>query len=289
MFVFSAKARAGIAYEGYVMRKTIFLVVLAAGLFVVAGLQHNTLVKMRSVYRLDSVDYVDNAPPVVALTMVALGGFRGLLADVLWLRISYLQEKGDYFELVQLSDWVTNLEPRNTEAWSFHAWNMAYNISVMMAEPEDKWRWVLNGIRLLRDEGIAYNPGDPELYRQLGWLFQHKIGSNIDLSHEYYKDRWAEMMGELFEGPRPDYTNLSDFSRLKMIKEYKLDPETMQAIESKYGPLDWRIPEAHSLYWAYRGLKYCEANKTFLYDAMIRQSLEAMVENKQRKHPFPRE
>ena len=37
-------------------------------------------------------------PPMVAFTTVALGGFRGILADLLWLRAGALQEDGKYFE-----------------------------------------------------------------------------------------------------------------------------------------------------------------------------------------------
>ena len=41
---------------------------------------------------------VKGLPPMVAFTTVALGGFRGLLADLLWLRAGALQEDGKYFE-----------------------------------------------------------------------------------------------------------------------------------------------------------------------------------------------
>lgn len=36
---------------------------------------------------------IKNAPPVVVFTTVALGSFRGLVADLLWLRAGALQEK----------------------------------------------------------------------------------------------------------------------------------------------------------------------------------------------------
>ena len=43
---------------------------------------------------------------------MALGGFRGLLADILWIRAISLQEQGKYFELVQLADWIQKLQPK---------------------------------------------------------------------------------------------------------------------------------------------------------------------------------
>ena len=36
---------------------------------------------------------VKGLPPMVAFTTVALGGFRGLLADLLWLRAGALQDE----------------------------------------------------------------------------------------------------------------------------------------------------------------------------------------------------
>lgn len=253
--------------------------ILAVVMIGAAGLQHDVLVKMRSQYHIDSVAYLDNAPPVVALTTVILGGFRGLIADMLWLRITYLQDKGNYFELVQLSDWVTKLEPRNTEIWGFHAWNMAYNISVMMSADEDRWRWVSNGIKLLRDEGIIYNPGDPDLYRNLGWIYLHKIGRPIDLSYQYYKDELAKEMNMLFNGPRPDYGNISPALMKKMVDDYKLIPEVMEKIEKEYGALDWRVPESHAVYWAYRGIQQAdEGENTSMCEHMIKQGLRFIKE-----------
>ena len=37
---------------------------------------------------------LDNAPPMLAFTTVALGGFRGLIANYLWLRANQMQEQG---------------------------------------------------------------------------------------------------------------------------------------------------------------------------------------------------
>jgi len=246
-----------------------------------AGRWHASLIRMRADYRLDSVEPLENAPPLVAFTTVVLGGFRGLLADILWLRASYLQDEGRYIELVQLSDWITKLEPRHTEIWAFHAWNMAYNVSVMMFRPEDRWRWVRNGIQLLRDEGIRYNSADSDLYCNLGWLFQDKIGGTTDRVNMFYKQKWAEEMMELFGGPRPDYEKLASRPEIarRMREQYKLVPEIMRKIDSKYGPLDWRLPESHAIYWAYRGRQHAAEKGSLVCDRMIFQSMAASFMN----------
>ena len=167
--------------------KSILIFLLGVLLIGAAGLRGNDLLSMRREHRLTQADPLENAPPMVAFTTVAFGGFRGLIADLLWLRAAGLQEEGNYFELVQLSDWITKLEPRFTAVWAYHAWNQAYNISVLFSEPADRWRWVSNGMKLLRDEGLKYNPGDARLLYELGWIFQHKMGTDTDQAHMYYK------------------------------------------------------------------------------------------------------
>ena len=94
---------------------------------------------------------IEGLPPMVAFTTVALGGFRGVLADLLWLRTTGLQSQGKYFEMVQLASWITKLQPKFTGATAYLAWNMAYNISVTFTSPVDRWRWVQRGIELIRD------------------------------------------------------------------------------------------------------------------------------------------
>jgi hypothetical protein len=135
--------------------------------------------------------YSDQAPAVLNVVMVGLGGFRGLVSEVLWFRVSRLQMEGRYLELVQLANWITMLDPKASEGWTFNAWNLAYNISVMMTRPEDRLRWVLNGVSLLRDQALRFNPRDARLYRELAWMYQHKIGENLDAAHATYK--WNDL------------------------------------------------------------------------------------------------
>jgi hypothetical protein len=215
----------------------------AAGLLLIAfaGSRHAGLVASRSEHHLSSVPPEDTTP-LVSLVTVAFGGFRGLVADALWVRANDLQERGQYFELVQLATWITQLEPRIPEVWSFHAWNMAYNISVLFPDPEDRWRWVTHGMHLLRDEGLRHNPTSAALHWDIGWLFQHKIGFDSDQAHFHYKIRWAETMQDLFQGPAPDY---EAWARVPVTEEALLADAgaagLVQALRSHLDkPLDYR-------------------------------------------------
>src|SRR5512139_3563891 len=159
------------------IRKLKFLVP-AVALLAAAGLAQRALNRQRADPALDwtRVAPLENAPPMLAFTTVALGGFRGLIANALWLRATDLQDEGKYFEMVQLADWITKLEPHFVQVWIVQAWNMAYNISVKFSASADRWRWVQRGIELLRDEALRYNPKEALLYRELAWFFQHKMG-----------------------------------------------------------------------------------------------------------------
>lgn len=241
-------------------RKVIFIVVLVVSL-VASGFLQRGLNRDREQMGLTRTAVISNAPPVLAFTTVALGAFRGLIANALWIRANDLQEEGKHFEAVQLADWITKLQPGMDSPWIFQAWNMAYNISVKFPEHADRWLWVQRGIELLRDEGLRYNPGRALMYRELAWFFQHKMGANLDDAHNYYKTQWFLKMNPLIPHGRANYTNLfnpqtpEDQERVaRLASEFKLDPKSMKRVDDTYGPLDWRLPEAHAIYWAMAGI-----------------------------------
>jgi len=231
----------------------LILLLLAAllGLWGAAGM-HERLLDYRTRHQLLPAAPLENAPPLMAFTTVALGGFRGLIADLLWIRTIRLQQEARIFEIAQLADWITKLEPHFTTVWAFQAWNMAYNISVLFPDAETRWRWVNNGIRLLRDEGLRYNPRNPNLYKELGWLYQHKIGYIMDSAHPFYKRQLAEAMQSILHGARLG-THPNDAELKRLRGELKLDPALMMQLDAEYGPFDWRLPETHAIYWAWRG------------------------------------
>ena len=227
-----------------------------------SGLLQRQLNRQRSDLGLTRLAPLENAPPMLAFTTVALGGFRGLIANALWIRANELQQEDKFFEQVQLSDWITKLEPHFTQVWLVQAWNMAYNISVKFRAPEDRWRWVQRGIELLRDEGLRYNPHEALIYRELAWFLQHKMGQNMDDAHLYYKFQWAKQMTNAIGSVRPDYDRLlqpktdADRQQVVLLREkYKMDPAIMKEADELYGPLEWRLPESSAIYWAMVGLK----------------------------------
>lgn len=267
-------------------------------------------------------DVLASLPPEIAFTQVALGSFRGLMVDYLWARATNLQQQAKYHEAVQLAEWITRLQPRFSRVWAFHAWNLAYNIAITSPRPEERWQWVQAGIRLLRDQGLELNPTKNSLHRELAWLFQHKIASDTDDTHYYYKDQlareWQDLLGAppsegrvawflpVAEAPRSEAEleslwpqaakvwraaseqgltsrellitlgpeaetgaeplgwdslepaerdGLLAYLRARVLREiYRMDPQLMGDLMRECGPMDWRHPATHSLYWITQGI-----------------------------------
>ena len=303
------------------MRQYVFGIACIAGL-VLASLLLPGINRQREEFQLTANPVLENAPPELVFATTALGGFRGIIVDVLWLRAIELQQESKFFELVQLFDWIGKLEPRCVPVWVYSAWNMAYNISVELPNAPERWLWIRQGMRRLLDHGIRYNQRASELYRELAWIYSHKIGKNIDDFHQYFKNAVAieieDVMGrgpaidlepfvkaagsreELVQrcdaGPlldalkaaayaperqplevlraldggdaavksifdAPEHAVARDetvmFLRTKALREHlRLDPVEMAKLAEEYGPMDWRLPDPHALYWAGKANEY---------------------------------
>ena len=242
--------------------KKILCLLLAAALLFGAGRVQQSLNHDRDTLGLTRGAVLKNAPPMLAFTTVALGGFRGLISNFLWIRANDLQQDDKYFEAAQLANWITDLEPTYASVWQFQAWNMAYNISVKFKDFPDRWRWVERGIELLRDDGLRYNPNSVDIHRELAWFFQHKMGQNLDDANMYYKSQWALEMKPFF-GPNGTNFDLllnpqtleEKTNALTLREKFKIDPVFAKKVDQEYGPFDWRLPEAHAIYWGARGLE----------------------------------
>ena len=289
---------------------------------------------------------------------------RAFMVTYLWIRADALKEQGRYYDAMQQAELICRLQRRFPGVWSFHAWNMAWNISVATRTPQERWRWVHNGLRLLRDSAIPLNRKSLVLYKELGWIFFFKIGGYLDDMHWVYKRQWASRMQDLLGAPpqgspeqvvaafRPiaeapidkdpgrqgreaiqldqlqklrrdpgveDYVKrlaahgvtidevlLSVYDRystdepvrvvriappkpesqkaeelFRLINDaehaaarsrllafvraqilwnvYRMDPAWMLSMMERYGPLDWRLPQPHGLYWLTYGRHVCKS------------------------------
>jgi tetratricopeptide (TPR) repeat protein len=122
----------------------------------------------------------------------ALGGFRGLAADFLWLRAFQMQEQGRYDETALMCKLILDLQPRFTGVWSFLAWNQAYNLAFEATTPAERWRWINAGMELLEKDGIRRNPDSYALYWELGYMYYFRVSyKGHDPMFRYHQEQIA--------------------------------------------------------------------------------------------------
>jgi hypothetical protein len=281
----------------------------------------------------------DTLPPTLALVTIALGPIRGLIADILWFRAVQLQDDGEYFEIIQLAEWITAIQPRNTHVWAYQAWNMCYNIAFEFPEFEDRWPWIERALDLLRRDALRANPGNLHLHGEILRIFQDRIAKPGNAEHDLFMRKWAVLM--IAATPRGDRTELAELAAMptsadelradpdvaallaaaspigtdllspatfwnpaampealsRLAKDaahapawrrlglwhratllrsrHRLDLTRALAVDLKYGPLDWRLPQAQTIYW---GALANEARKPYGdgldYDQLFRQGME---------------
>jgi hypothetical protein len=169
------------------------------------------------------------------------------------------------------------------------------------------------------------------------WIYQHKLGQDLDDANRYYKTQMAKELIQVFGTYPPNWQrlaktpdtpasfrkalgkdspfwellakaglNLSDlestfrqnatlpealaqdlknaglfetvelYLRNHWLQEtYKLDPALIVQLNQRYGNLDWRLPQAHAIYWASRGLKAADEQLSLSCDRMIFQAINA--------------
>lgn len=212
-----------------------------------------------------------SAPAMTEGALAAFGGIRSIVAEVVWFRADRLQDEGRYVELAQLASTLSYLEPHTPEVWSYAAWNLAYNISIMMPTYEDRWRWVYSAICLIRDKGLVINPTESELYRELAWLFELKLGTNLDMAAPVYRAKWRE--------------TVEDVARRNAWEELRMDRKVMEEVTKDYGMSDVADPMYSAVYWAHIGRVVSKKKEDLAFlNEIIRQS-RAIYRRSHRNEP----
>ncbi|HLX62487.1 MAG TPA: hypothetical protein VKX17_14510 [Planctomycetota bacterium] len=142
----------------------------------------------------------------------ALGGFRGILADVLWVRAIAQQDAGHYYELQLICDMIQKLQPTFTNVHAFQAHNMAYNLAANAATCEDKWYWIKSGIKVL-EQGLTRNSNHYSLWFELGLVYMDRLGDQM-------VDRSSGMdCSSLRDNELPKLDDLSEAQRAKVFSD----------------------------------------------------------------------
>ena len=117
------------------------------------------------------------------LAVALLGGFRGSVADFIWLKAHDAWMDGIWYKLKEGIQLAVILQPKSIYFWDVGAWHMAYNASYGESEnkkyPTEAYRiraqraWINDGKAFL-EEGIRNNPDSWELHFRLAWLISDR-------------------------------------------------------------------------------------------------------------------
>lgn len=118
------------------------------------------------------------------LALAALGGFRGLAANVLMLQAHGAWEEKQWVRVRSALEMATLLQPRVALFWDLASWHLAWNASVAAeqysAEPSETRRriearkWVEAGRELL-ERGTRAVPEKALLFQRLGDLYWQRL------------------------------------------------------------------------------------------------------------------
>jgi hypothetical protein len=115
-----------------------------------------------------------------------LGGLRGPLVMMLWTSSETQKQEKDLEDFNSKIELIRMLQPEFASVHSFQMWNLAYNISVQMANKPNKYGAILDALEYGYKTGES-NPRDINIISQIGQLFFDKLGGSQE--KDYYIDR----------------------------------------------------------------------------------------------------
>ena len=111
-----------------------------------------------------------------------VAGFRGIAADLLWLKVDDCFHHGQYYKVVPLLRVITWLQRGFIDAWAMAGWHLAYNMAHTADDPDV---FIREGIKFLK-EGLSKNSDRYDLYFETGWVYYHRL-KDYDKSVFYFK------------------------------------------------------------------------------------------------------
>jgi hypothetical protein len=126
--------------------------------------------------------------------LAALGGFRAVVADGLFIMAHVDWTHTEWGKMLFLYNNVTALQPRNVMFWDTAAWQMAYNASAYyLNDPREphialrlkrQHEYFLIGEDFLK-RGIQNNPDHFKLYESLGMVYRDKLFDHYNASMQF--------------------------------------------------------------------------------------------------------
>jgi hypothetical protein len=127
--------------------------------------------------------------------IAVLGGFRSVIADLLFIDAQAAWERTDWTNLLLRLRQATELQPHAIMFWDVAGWHMAWNASIAgendeSKRPDECRRLSREYIELGRDflvRGIANNPRKPQLYEALARLERDRLHDHAAAAESFFK------------------------------------------------------------------------------------------------------
>jgi len=121
-----------------------------------------------------------------------LGGLRGPLVMVLWASSENQKINKDLEDIDTKIDLIRRLQPEFDSVHIFQMWNKAYNLSVMMANIQNKYAAILDGLDYGRSV-LEQRADNLNVLYQMGEIYFNKLGNPVGnpADKRYYNARVA--------------------------------------------------------------------------------------------------
>ncbi len=211
-----SEERAWARPHGTARRDQLFCVALGAVLLAVAIAIQPSLTARRATLVQEPESALKSL--VINFPRLTLGGFRGLVATVLWIQAEEDKDAHKWQSLETKYDIIGAIEPYFVTIYVFHSWNQAYNLSAQWHEDDSKYKWILDGIAYLY-KGEQYNPDNPDLILEEGHLYFLKLGSAFE--RIFFRAHWRADQARLHDLNNLDPNDKSDSTEgLKQVRAF---------------------------------------------------------------------
>jgi len=154
-------------------KKSVGLTVLALAFMAQGVIGYNQIPGWKKNYAPKNLELQQGLSPDQLL--LALSGFREMIAGILWVRADAFFDQGNYDAILPIIRLVTWLDPKQVDVYATGMWHIGYNFTD--EESRSDRRYLPSAVALGK-EGAKNNPETYELSYETGWLFYHKINDD---------------------------------------------------------------------------------------------------------------
>jgi hypothetical protein len=198
--------------------------------------------------------------------LLALAGFREMIAGILWVRADSFFDSGNYDAVLPMIRLVTWLDPNQIDVFATGMWHIAYNFTD--EEQRSDRRYIPSALALGK-EGAKRNPYTYEMFFETGWLWYHKIDDDY-----FQAVKWFEKANE--------YPDMIEMRRNLLSNAYQRNGQINEGLEHYIKLLDDATKEAQApdaSYQSYQRRDTIEANVDTMIVRMTQRGFLAAERN----------